>query len=72
MISNLLKVDWIDQILHPKVSDNRLHEKLQQARRRQWFQGSVEPDAQPGQHAKGDVVGSQALAIAGAAARDAC
>ncbi|MCQ8127023.1 GTPase family protein [Methylomonas rivi] len=33
MISNLLKVDWIDQILHPKVSDNRLHEKLQQARR---------------------------------------
>lgn len=33
MISKFFKGDWADQILHPKVSDSRLHEKLQQARR---------------------------------------
>lgn len=32
MISKLLKGDWINQILHPKVSDIQLHEKLAQAR----------------------------------------
>ncbi|MCK9606852.1 MAG: GTP-binding DUF697 domain-containing protein [Methylomonas sp.] len=32
MISKLLKGDWINQILTPKVSDIQLHEKLRQAR----------------------------------------